>query len=130
LLNERVVNVADRGQFLAVAATVMRRLLVDSARARQRQKRGGGQRPIPLEDVEPWLSVGEAEEAVALDEAIDRLAGLEPRAAAVVELRFFGGMTLEEIGGHLGVSAKTVQRDWVVARAWLRKEVGTGSGPS
>ncbi len=128
LLNEQVLKISDRGQFLAVAATVMRRLLVDWARAKQRKKRGGGLRPLPLEDVEPWLTTEEADETVALDEALQRLNELEPRAAAVVELRFFGGLTMDEIGNHLGVSTKTAQRDWVAARAWLRKEVGGGGG--
>lgn len=129
LLKERRIGARDRGEFLAIAATVMRRLLVDSARTRLRLKRGGGDRPVPLDDIEPWLTHEEAGEAVALDDALIRLAELEPRAAKVVELRFFGGLTLDEIGERLGVSPRTAQRDWVTARAWLRKEIGQGAGP-
>jgi RNA polymerase sigma factor (TIGR02999 family) len=126
LLDERRIAARDRSEFLAVAANVMRRLLVDSARARLRLKRGGGRRSVPIEDVEQWLTVEEADEAVALDEALARLAELEPRAAKVVELRFFGGMTLDEVAERLEVSPRTVHRDWVTARAWLRKEVARG----
>jgi RNA polymerase sigma factor (TIGR02999 family) len=128
LLDDRLIRAGDRNEFLAVAATVMRRLLIDAVRAKQRLKRGGGRRRVPLDEVEPWLSDGEAREALLLDEALGRLAELEPRAATVVELRFFAGMTLEEVGDHLGVSSKTAQRDWVTARAWLRKEIESGRG--
>lgn len=117
------IGAASRTQFMAVAANTMRRILVDYARTRTRRKRGGGQAPIPLEEVEPFLSEGEADEILALDEAIAALAERNPRAATVVEQRFYGGLSLEEIARLLDVSDRTVRRDWTVARAWLRKEV-------
>ena len=101
----------------------MRRVLIDHARARRRQKRGGGAEAVPLDEVEGLLSERAAEEALAVDAALDRLAADSPRAARVVELRIFGGLTLDEIATVLDVSAKTVQRDWEAARAWLRKEI-------
>jgi RNA polymerase sigma factor (TIGR02999 family) len=117
------IGAASRTQFMAVAANTMRRILVDYARTRKRHKRGGGQTPIPLEDVEPFLSEDEADEILALDDAIARLAQHNPRAAEVVEQRFYAGLSIEEIAAGQGVSDRTVRRDWVVARAWLRKEV-------
>jgi len=117
------IGAASRTQFMAVAANTMRRILVDYARTRKRHKRGGGAIQIPLEEVEPFLSEVEADEILALDEAIARLAERNPRAAKVVEQRFYAGLSLEEIAKLLGVTARTVRRDWVVARAWLRKEV-------
>lgn len=124
LAAHRRINAADRVQFMGVAAVTMRRVLVDYARARTRAKRGGGVRPVPLEDVEPFLSIEESDEILALDAAIERLAALDTRAAKVVELRFYSGLSVEETAGLLEVSTKTVQREWVAARAWLRKEVG------
>ena len=117
------IGAGSRTQFFAVAATTMRRVLVDYARTRKRRKRGGGQEPVPLDEVEPFLSEEEADEIVALDDALRRLAVLDARAAQVVEQRFYAGMSAEETAQQLGVSAKTVQRDWVAARAWLRTEV-------
>lgn len=117
------IGAASRTQFMAVAANTMRRILVDYARTRKRHKRGGGVTPIPLEEVEPFLSEDEADEILALDEAIARLAERNPRAAEVVERRFYAGLSLEEIAQLLNISVRTVRRDWVVARAWLRKEV-------
>jgi len=117
------IGAASRTQFMAVAANTMRRILVDYARTRKRQKRGGGEKPIPLEEVEPFLSEDEADEILALDDAIARLAERNPRAAEVVERRFYAGLSIEEIAQTLDVSARTVRRDWLAARAWLRKEV-------
>lgn len=117
------IGAASRTQFMAVAANTMRRILVDYARTRKRHKRGGGETPIPLEEVEPFLSEDEADEILALDETIARLAKRNPRAAKVVERRFYAGLSLEEIAQLLDISVRTVRRDWVVARAWLRKEV-------
>ena len=117
------IGAASRTQFMAVAANTMRRILVDYARTRNRKKRGGGETPIPLEEVEPFLSKDEADEILALDEAIARLAERNPRAAKVVEQRFYAGLSLVEIAQLLGISDRTVRRDWLVARAWLRKEV-------
>ncbi|MEM8934428.1 MAG: ECF-type sigma factor [Acidobacteriota bacterium] len=123
LRQQRKIDSADRAQFLAVAGVTMRRILVDAARARRRDKRGGDAEAVPLEDVEPFLGDAEAEELLALDDALERLAVIHPRGAEVVSHRFFTGLTLDESAEVLGVSTKTVQRDWLTARAWLRKEV-------
>ena len=117
------IGAQSRTQFMAVAATTMRRILVDYARTRKRKKRGAGESPIPLEEVEHFLSEVEADEILALDKALARLAKRNPRAAEVVEQRFYAGLTLEEIAQLMGLNERTVRRDWVVARAWLRKEV-------
>lgn len=129
LLGERRLGVEDRGQFFAVAATAMRRLLIDAARRRKRHKRGGDAEPVRLDEVDeselPGLvSDQEAAELLHLDDALDRLETGSPRARQVVELRFFAGLTLEETATALGLSQKTVQRDWLTARAWLRAELG------
>lgn len=113
----------DRSHFFAMAAQSMRRVLVDHARARRRQKRGMGVVAVPLEQVEDLVGDQAADELIALDDALNRLAQASPRAALVVERRFFAGLTLEETAESLETSLKTVQRDWVVARAWLRKEI-------
>jgi RNA polymerase sigma factor (TIGR02999 family) len=123
LLGAGRIRARDRQQFFAVAANVMRRVLVDWARARNRLKRGGGAARVPLEEVEAMLSDQEAAEVLALDEAMARLARASPRGARVVELRFFGGLTVEQIAELLEVSHRTVHRDWLAARAWLRQEV-------
>jgi len=137
LVNEAYVKLArhdridagSRTRFFAVAARTMRRVLVDYARTRKRLKRGGGVAPIPLEEVEPFLSLEEADEILALDDALERLAALNPRGAEVVEQRFYAGLSVEETAELLGVSTKTVQRDWIAARAWLRKEVAGTNEP-
>ncbi len=132
LVNEAYLRLAQqhhlpagsRTQFLAVASNTMRRVLVDYARARKRLKRGGADlERVPLEQAEPFLSEEEADEILALEDALQSLAAADPRAATVVERRFFSGLTVEEIAEQLQLSSKTVQRDWVAARAWLRKEV-------
>jgi len=125
LLDQRQVSVDDRAGFLGVAATVMRRVLVDHARSRLRQKRGGGAVHVDLEQAGdlPWLTDLEADEVVALDAALRELQEADPRAARIVECRFFAGLTLEETADVLGVSSKTVQRSWIAARAWLRQAI-------
>ncbi len=117
----------DRRHFFAIAAQAMRRVLIDHARARKRIKRGGGQELVPLEESE-FLTSEAADELLSLDEALQRLTAANERAARVVEQRFFAGLTLEETADVLGVSLKTVQRDWMLARAWLRKEVAADLG--
>ncbi len=113
----------DRSKFVGIAAHVMREILVDHARSRNRMKRGGEHVHVALEDdmgrIEADLDRWED-----LDRALDRLAQLDARQARVVELRYIGGLTVEEAARVLGVSAKTVKRDWSVARAWLRRELG------
>ena len=112
----------DRAHFFAVCARLMRRILVDRARARQSHKRGGEVRPISLQD---WMAVQPADDAevLALDEALIRLAAHDTRRSQVVELRYFGGLTGDEVAAALGISAETVRRDWKVARLWLRHEL-------
>lgn len=115
----------DRTHFFAVAARVMRRLLVDHARARGYAKRGGGVRRVSLDEAVE-LSEEPGEDLLALDAALTRLAALDPRQHQVVELRFFGGLSVEETAEVLGVSAVTVKRDWRAARAWLYAELAEG----
>lgn len=117
----------DRSHFFAIASQSMRRVLIDHARARKRQKRGLGVVPVSLEEVDALLTVEAADELESLDEALTRLEQVNARAAAVVERRYFGGLTLEETAESLDVSLKTVQRDWLLARAWLRREMAQGS---
>ena len=124
LVDQRKIAAGDRSEFFAAASRTMRRVLVDYARARQRDKRGGGVAPVPLEAVEEFLT----ETRRRRDDRARRGARSvsrrpQPRAARVVELRFFGGLTLDETAALLGVSSKTVQRDGDAAMAWLRKEV-------
>ncbi len=113
----------DRGQFFGIAATVMRRVLVDHARSHKREKRGGGSEAVPLDDVRGLLSPAEADELLALDDALVRLAQINPRGGRCIEMSYFVGLEHHEIADVLRVSTKTVQRDLAAARAWLRKEV-------
>jgi RNA polymerase sigma factor (TIGR02999 family) len=118
----------EKTRFFAVASTTMRRILVDHARRRARLKRGETPEAVPLEEAEWALSADEAEELLALDDALLRLEQMNPRSGEVVQHRFFGGLTVDETADVLGVSTKTVQRDWLAARAWLRKEVARDLG--
>lgn len=120
---QRRIGARDRAGFFAAAANTMRRILIDYARARSRQKRGCGQAPLSLDEVDPLLARHETEELLALDRALDRLETLQPRVVRVVEHRFFAGLGLAETAALLDVSTKTVQRDWIAGMAWLRKEV-------
>lgn len=122
LVEQRAVNWQSRAHFFGIAAQIMRRLLVDHARGRLRDKRGGGQFVVPLENAlvfSPEQSSG----LIELDGALDRLATMDARQARIVELRFFAGLTVEEAAEVLGVSPKTVKRDWSVAKAWLHGEL-------
>jgi RNA polymerase sigma factor (TIGR02999 family) len=125
LLGQRRLSATDRKSLLAVAGHTMRRILVDYARARTRLKRGGAVRPVSLEasDDPALLTQSEAEEVLAMDVALTRLARLDERAWRVVECRVFAGLTLEETAQALAISSKSVQRTWTAARAWLRKEM-------
>lgn len=118
----REIDWQSRAHFFAVSATIMRRILVDHARATRARKRGDGCDEVSLNDA-ILPSPERAPEILALDEALDRLTALDGRQAKIVELRFFAGMKEEEIGDALGVSARTVKRDWRIARAWLFKEL-------
>jgi RNA polymerase sigma factor (TIGR02999 family) len=132
LLQQHQVQATDREGLLAIAGLTMRRIRVDHARARTRHKRGGDERPERLEaDDDPrLLSDAEADEVLAVDLALERLARLDDRARRVVEYRVFAGFTLQETADVLGLSAKSVQRTWTTARAWLRKELRPGLGPT
>ena len=108
----------DRGHFFAVAATAMRQLLIDEAKKHTAQKRGGGVQPLSLDDVEVGIET-QAEGLLALDRALRALYTVDPRLLRVVECRFFGGLTERETADVLGITDRTVRRDWVKARAWL-----------
>lgn len=113
----------NRSHYLAIAAQAMRRILIDYAIARGRQKRGGGRASLPLEG-EVWaVAETRGEELLALDEALARLAALNDRQAQIVEQRFYGGMTVEETAEALQMSPATVKREWATARAWLNREL-------
>jgi RNA polymerase sigma factor (TIGR02999 family) len=116
---------SGRAEFFAAAAEAMRRILIDHARRRGAEKRGGGRRPLPLNVVD-LTELDNPAMILALDEAIVRLEREEPRVAAVVRLRFYAGLTAEETAEALGQSRRTVMRDWEYARAWLRDAVGDG----
>jgi RNA polymerase sigma factor (TIGR02999 family) len=122
----------NRSHFFAAAAQVMRRILIDYARNRRAEKRGGG-RPMVQAGDAMAVSDGKCEEWIAVDRALNRLAERDARLARIVELRFFAGLTKEEIGEVLGVSPRTVERDWKVAKAWLHGELSSvktdDSGP-
>ena len=113
-----------KAHFFGAAAKAMRRVLVEKARSRKRVKRGGGVRPVPLDGAlaSVW-TVDRLDEALALDDALTRLEGLNERAAKVVELRYFAGLTIDQTAEALGVSSSLVSEDWAAARAWLRSEM-------
>jgi RNA polymerase sigma factor (TIGR02999 family) len=111
-----------RAHFFAAAAGAMRRILIDHALGRRALKRGGGARPLPLDEIEVAAD-GSLEELIELDRALRRLEALSERQARVVEYRFFAGMSIEEVAEALDVSPMTVKRDWTAARAWLNREL-------
>jgi RNA polymerase sigma-70 factor (ECF subfamily) len=122
LIGKQEVDWQSRSHFFAVAARVMRRILVDHARARNAAKRGGGFPGVSLDEM-PLLTNEQSELVLAVHDCLDRLVELDKRQAEVVEMRFFGGLTEEEIAIVLGVSPRTVKRDWAMARAWLHAEL-------
>jgi RNA polymerase sigma factor (TIGR02999 family) len=134
LVNEAYVRLIDwknvrwqnRAHFFAVSAQLMRRILVDFARSRDSNKRGAGARAVALDEAE-FVADDKGTDLVAIDDALNALAKLDARQSRVVELRFFGGLSIEETAEVLQVSAATVRRDWSLARAWLRREL---TGPS
>jgi RNA polymerase sigma factor (TIGR02999 family) len=115
----------NRGHFFAVAAKMMRRILVDHARSRHSDKRGGRAARVPIEVVED-LPVERSPDLLALDQALDGLAAFDPQKASIVELRFFVGLDLREIARAMGCSTATVTRHWLAARAWLYREMKAG----
>jgi RNA polymerase sigma factor (TIGR02999 family) len=125
LIDTPRVHWQDRTHFLAVCAQLMRRILVDHARSRQYRKRGGGVRMVPLSDA-LLVSGDRSGDLVAVDEALSAMAAIDPRKGRVVELRFFGGLTVEETAHVLKVSPDTVMREWKMAKVLLLREL-TGS---
>ena len=123
LIDQRRVLWRNRAHFFGVAAHLMRRILVDHARERHAAKRGGGLRPLTLSGVAAPSAADEGVDVLALHEALERLAALDPGQARLVELRYYGGLTIEETAEALGVSPATVKREWAIARAWLRREL-------
>jgi RNA polymerase sigma factor (TIGR02999 family) len=119
----------NRMQFLAFVAKAMRHVLIDHARERGRRKRGGGRQKVPL-DGDLLVAEEPSIDLLALDEALERLAKIDERKARVVELRYFGGLSVEEVASHLAVAPITVKRDWEVARTWLHAELMKGDGPA
>ena len=126
LLGEAVFEkAADRGFLLAAAARAMREVLIDHARRRAADRRGGSMRRVSLDAVVDYFE-GQGQDIVAVHEALDRLAALDGRQAQVMTLRYFGGMTVPEVAAALDVAAVTVERDWRLARAWLVGQLGGG----
>jgi len=136
LVNEAYLRLVDlrrmkwegRTQFFAVSARVMRRILVDHARAKRYQKRGGGAKKVTLLD-DLAVTPERGADLVALDDALEALTKLDPRRGQVVELKFFGGLTVDEIADVLGISAETVMRDWKLAKVWLLRQLQTTASP-
>jgi RNA polymerase sigma factor (TIGR02999 family) len=128
LVDVRRVDWRGRAHFVALAARMMRRTLIDHARRRLAAKRGGGWVRVSLDEKQiALLSNDQAERLLVVEAALRRLQELDPRQAEVVELRFFGGLSVAETAAALGISEKTVKRDWAVARAWLQAQVRSGS---
>ena len=123
LVDQRQVRLEGRAHFFALSSQMMRRILVDHARSRHYAKRGGRAKPVSLEEA-MVVSEEKAADVVALDEALTRLAAIAPRKSQVVELRYFGGLSMEEIAAVLKVSPITVRRDWTTAKAWLYRAIG------
>lgn len=128
LVDQRNVHWANRSHFFAISAQIMRRILIDHARRHAYAKRGGGAQQVSLEEV-AVVAREQSAEIIRLDEALKILAKMDPRRCHVVELRYFGGLSNEEIAGVLKVSENTVTRDWNLARAWLHQQL-TGSAAS
>jgi len=125
LVNQRNLRWQNRAHFFAIAAHVMRRILIDYARRRRYAKRGGGAPHVSLDEV-AVLSEERAADLIALDEALDSLASIDPQQSRVVELRFFGGLTVKETAEVLKLSHDMVKREWSTAKAWLYREMSSG----
>ena len=126
LVDQTRVEWRDRSHFFGVAAQTMRRVLVDHARTRLAVKRGGGSVSGGLDGNEAPAREPKLEEALLVNTAIDRLEKLDPKQARVVEMHYFGGLTMQETADALGVSRRTVHRDWAMAKAWLQRELAHG----
>jgi RNA polymerase sigma-70 factor (ECF subfamily) len=125
LIDQRSVQWQNRAHFFGVAAQLMRRILVDHARSRSRAKRGGGARMVSLAD--QAVVSNEVEEVIALDDALKNLAEMDPRKSQIVEMKFFGGLTTEEVAEVLKVTSRTVEREWRKAKAWLNRAISKGA---
>ena len=128
LIDVQHVNWQNRAHFLAMSARLMRRILVDYARSRGYQKRGGGAVQVTFDEGLP-VAGGRDQDLVAVDDALEALGRIDERKSRVVELRFFGGLTVEETATVLKVSPETVMRDWKLAKAWLLRELRSGNAP-
>ena len=122
LVDMHQVQYRDRVHFLTLAAQLMRRVLVDHARRRGYRKRGGGEQPVPLDET-AIVSPGPSSHFIVIDDALNALSKRDARKAKVVEMKFFGGLSVEETAAALSVSTQTVLRDWSLAKAWLRREI-------
>jgi len=133
LIDQRSINWQGRAHFFGVSAQLMRRILVDHARGHTRQKRGGEIQKVSLDEAFVFAEQ-QADELLAVDDSLNVLAKIDPRQARVVELRFFGGLSVEETADVMGVSPKTVKREWSVAKAWLAADLkqrhGIDSAPA
>lgn len=126
LVDQRDVDWRNRAHFFGIAAQAMRRVLVDHARGRLAEKRGGAMQQLTLGHAdEGAASSDDALDVLALHDALDRLAALDPDQARIVELRYFGGLTIEDTAAAMGNSPATVKREWAIARAWLHRELST-----
>jgi RNA polymerase sigma factor (TIGR02999 family) len=119
------LDLENRAHFFGVAAHLMRQILVEHARSRKALKRNAEK--VPIEGDQPLAAPEWSEDLVALDQALDKLSAIDERQSRIVELRFFGGLTIGETASALGISEKTVKRDWILARAWLHREISRGS---
>jgi RNA polymerase sigma factor (TIGR02999 family) len=122
LVDQRQVRWENRSHFFALASQLMRRILLDHARSQRRAKRGGGAIPLNLDDV-AVMATEKSADLVALDDALTRLAEFDPRKGKIVEMRFFGGLTVDEVAEALGIAPITVMLHWRLARAWLQREM-------
>jgi RNA polymerase sigma-70 factor, ECF subfamily len=125
LIDQRQVQWQNRAHFFGIAAQLMRRILLDHARSRQQARRGGGLRQVSLDEA---ATVGQrAAELIALDDALNDLAALDARKSQIVELRFFGGLSNEEVAEVTGLSLRTIEREWRKAKVWLHQSISKGS---
>ena len=125
LVDQKSVNWQNRAQFFGIAANMMRRILINHARDRKAQKREGYATKVSLDDAVSFFEKRELD-LVALDEALDTLAALDPQQTQIVEMRFFGGLTIEEVSEVLGISPATTKREWDSAKLWLRRQLRSG----
>ncbi len=128
LMNWKDARWENRAHFLGVTSQLMRRVLVDFARQRDVEKRGGGARHLQLDEAIPHAIAERDADFVALDDALRSLAEIDPRKARIVELKFFGGLSVDEIAAALAISPRTVMREWSLARAWLYRELQEAGG--